>query len=100
MEIQQLKKSKIRYLILSRGRSNAIISHILFPFADVVVPESEKEDYQKKIKNNIITTPDNIKGLSSLRNYVLDNFEEKIIIMIDDDICKFLNLEYNIYTPI
>lgn len=42
----------------------------------------------ERIKNPIITIPDSIKGLGRVRNWVLDNFPEETIIMLDDDIVK------------
>lgn len=53
---------------------------------EVLVPESEKEQYINKIKNPLITIPDKYKGLGQVRNWVLKNFENDIIIMFDDDI--------------
>lgn len=57
-------------------------------YIEVLVPESQKEDYASKIKNPILTTPDDVIGLGMLRNWVLDNFTEETIIMIDDDIMR------------
>lgn len=74
-----------RTVILSRGRSDTITTHRLMPYATLVVPESEYEDYVH-IGLEIVTVPDEIIGLGPLRNWVLDHFKEKIIIMADDDI--------------
>ena len=92
--------SGTKYLILSRGRARTITSHKLFSFAEVIVPVSEKQDYEYKLKKEVLTYPDHIHGLSVLRNYVLRTFNEEIIIMINDDIKKILNIEHNIYTII
>lgn len=82
-----LKELDIRILILSRSRSNTISTHKFLPdFIEVLVPSSQKEAYESKIKNPIITIPDEIEGLGRVRNWVLRNFDENIIIMIDDDI--------------
>jgi hypothetical protein len=62
-----------------------MITHKLFPDAVLVVPESEKENYSG-YKLQIKTVPDEIVGLSKLRNWVLDNFCEEIILMVDDDV--------------
>lgn len=55
-------------------------------FIEVLVPESEREKYKKRISNPILTVPDEVKGLGPLRNWVLDNFKEEIIVMMDDDL--------------
>lgn len=76
-----------RILIVSRGRSQNIITHKFLPVADIVVPESEVEEY-KHTGNNIIPLPDGVLGLAKTRNWVLDNFKEFSIFMFDDDIKK------------
>ena len=80
-------------MILSRGRSESICTNKLLPeWVEVVVPESEKELYQKTVKNPLITTPDNVIGLGRLRNWCLDHFPEETVVMVDDDIMHFYNL--------
>jgi glycosyltransferase involved in cell wall biosynthesis len=59
----------------------------LFPFASILVPESEKSLYEY-LDNKIETVPDSIVGLGQLRNWILDNYDEEAIIMIDDDITE------------
>ena len=82
-----LKELGIKIVILSRGRSDSISTTKLLPdFIDVLVPESQKEQYEKAITNPIITTPDDIKGLGVLRNWCLSNFDEETVIMLDDDL--------------
>lgn len=77
-------------MILSRGRSNSISTVNLLPdWVEVLVPESQRSDYEAAVDNPIITTPDDVCGLGTLRNWCLDNFSEEIVIMLDDDIQKF-----------
>lgn len=77
----------IETVILSRGRSDTIISHKLFPDAVLCIPDSEKEAYAH-IPNRKVYVPDNIKGLGFLRNWILDNFPNDAIVMVDDDVKK------------
>lgn len=84
-----MKNAGIRLLILSRSRSKSIVQNTckLFPnWIEVLVPESEKEEYEKRIDNPVITVSDSIQGLGMLRNYCVQNFPEQIVVMIDDDI--------------
>jgi len=90
--------SWIRFLILSRGRARSMVSHKLFPFADILVPESEREDYEKRLRRPVLIYPDEVRGLSVLRNWALDNFENHVLVMIDDDIDHVSNQEFNLYT--
>jgi len=86
-EKDYLKLYDIRILILSRGRSESATTPSLLPdWVEMLVPESEKELYAAKFANPVLTTPDDVKGLGNLRNWVLDNFKENTVIMIDDDI--------------
>jgi len=55
----------------------------------MLVPESEREAYTAEYQNPILTIPDNQQGLGQVRNWVLDNFDEETVVMIDDDIDKF-----------
>lgn len=100
MVTKRLKESSIKIFILSRGRSSSIITHKLIPSADVIVPVCEKILYEKKLGKTVLTYPDEIKGLSKLRNYILDTYDEETIIMADDDIFSCKNIEFNLYTPI
>lgn len=93
MEKSWLKDLDIKILILSRGRSESISTHRLLPeYIEILVPESEKALYEAKVSNPILTTPDDIIGMGRLRNWVLDNFTERIVIMLDDDIARVYSL--------
>lgn len=75
-----------RVVILSRSRWDTITTHKLFPYATLVVPESEEKHYKPIFDGVIVTIPDDIVGIGNVRNWILDNFDEKIIVMADDDI--------------
>lgn len=82
-----LKELSIKIVILSRSRYDTMNTQNLVPdWVEVVVPESQKELYAERIKNDLITTPDDILGLGMLRNWCLDNFQEETVIMLDDDL--------------
>lgn len=82
-----LRDLNIKVVILSRGRSDSIITHKKVPdFIPVLCPESEKELYEKAVSNPILTTPDDVIGMGCLRNWCLDNFKEETVLMLDDDI--------------
>ena len=88
-----LSYSDFKFLILSRGRSETIKSHIIFPNATIVCPESEQKDYEK-YGLKVEPCPDNIIGLSLLRNYCIKKYKEKVVVMIDDDIFKVVRFDY------
>lgn len=85
----------IRLLIISRSRSDTIADNtarLLPDWVEVLVPESEREAYSKVIANPLLTVPDEVRGLGQLRNWILDNFKEETIVMVDDDISIVYNL--------
>lgn len=61
-------------------------SHKLFPGATLVVPESEKADYAAIPLPETVTIPDEITGVSAVRNWIVSRFEEDAVVMFDDDI--------------
>lgn len=78
-------EDSIKIVILSRGRSDTMTTHKILPMATLVCPESEAKDYEK-FGLPIVTTPDDVIGMGRLRNWVLDNFKEEILVMVDDDV--------------
>jgi len=72
-------------LILSRGRVNSITSHKLFPSAKLVCIEEEERLYRNHGLETVII-PKSVIGLGAIRNWCLDNFKDKTVVMVDDDI--------------
>ena len=81
----EFRPLKLRLVILSRSRSRSITSHKLFPTATLLVPASEAEHY-RHTGLEIETIPDEIAGISAVRNWVLRHFKDDAIVMLDDDI--------------
>jgi glycosyltransferase involved in cell wall biosynthesis len=91
-------------VILSRGRSKLISTYKIIKDPIVVVPQSEYEAYKKSTGlTSIIRIPDKIKGLAKVRNWALDHFRERVVVMLDDDITKVWCIShekgYNITDP-
>ena len=78
----------MKKIILSKGRSEVITTDKLISDYIVLVPDSEKEDYIRNKVKNIETIPDSVKGLGSIRNWVMDNYDGDLV-MLDDDITNF-----------
>ena len=83
--------TKIRYLILSKGRPEicfnttySLTKH-LNPF--IVIEPQEEIDYLKFFrKDQLIILPFSNKGLTMVRHWCLTNFNDDIIWMFDDDL--------------
>lgn len=98
-----LEKANTRVVILSRSRFKTITTHKLMPFATLVVPTSEFDDYDSIFEGEIIAIPDAITGIGNVRNWILNHFTEETIIMADDDIsyvrCAVGENGYNLDYP-
>lgn len=95
MENHWLDYSQIKFVIMSRGRAKSMTSHVLFPYATILVPKSEESDYRKELGEGytIETVEDNVKGLGLLRNHIVQRYPEDIIVMIDDDITHLCRVD-------
>ncbi len=85
---------KLKTVILSRSRFKDISTHKLLRNFDLVVPESQVEEYAKTVKNAdaIVPIPDDVLGLGAVRNWIMSHYDEEILIMLDDDIKNFVSL--------
>ncbi len=61
--------------------------------AILYVKESEAKEYQKNFKNEIISVPDGIDGITATRNYILEHQKGNDILMLDDDLLEFFYFE-------
>ena len=75
----------LKVVIPSRGRSDTITTHELMPYADVVVPESQVAEYSQ-VCDNVSPVPDEVAGMGAIRQWVLDNYEQEVVVMADDDV--------------
>ena len=69
--------------IPSKGRAGLITSHKVFKSATIFVPKNEIEQY-KIYSNEIIGIPNEIKGITATRNWILKNTKQNVF-FIDDD---------------
>lgn len=84
--------------IISYNRADEIKTHKFLEYYKVVIRESEKDKYLKVIpEENLLPVPDGeICGFTKVMNWVIENAEEDVIVILDDDIEKFqYRLEYN-----
>jgi hypothetical protein len=81
----ELRPLSMRFVIMSRGRPRSMTTHKLFPAATLVVPESELGNYAH-IALEKATIPDELSGVSVVRNWILKRFDEEVVVMFDDDI--------------
>lgn len=86
-----------KVFIPSMSRVGKITTHNFFNECFIVVPEKQKKDYEKQY-DNVIGCPDNIKGITRTRNFILKYCKENNIkyhLQIDDDVRYFYYDEKN-----
>lgn len=90
----------MKIYIPSKGRAGKVstIEVLLGLECLIVCPESEVEEYRKFYKN-VIGCPDKIVGITPTRNWILDNSEDKDIVMVDDDALGMYYFEKNEKIP-
>jgi len=74
------------FAIPSKGRPNGVKSKKVLPSAIVFVPISEIRDYEKAGVTNLIGIPDEVRGITRTRNWILDNTQDSQIVFLDDDV--------------
>lgn len=79
---------KIVFCSPSYRRPNGVEVDRFIPSVALYVAESEVEEYRKyNEKVHIRVIPDSVQGnLSRVRNYILEDQKENIVVMVDDDL--------------
>ena len=76
----------MKIAIISYGRADKVITREWLKRAELVVPERQKEDYEKKYKR-VVAVPDKLDGNSTKKkNAVLNLYKGEDIVILDDDI--------------
>lgn len=71
----------------SKGRAGKIIAtQKKLPGCFVYVPELEVDAYRRTGHKNVIGVPNDIKGITKTRNWILKNTDDKWVVFIDDDV--------------
>lgn len=60
-------------------------THHLVPRATLVVPEDEVAAY-RPVGLDIVAIPPSKVGVSAVRNWIVQHFEEEVVVMYDDDV--------------
>lgn len=93
----------LRVVIPSRKRVRILANRALslFPDAMVTVAESEMDDYRSIVDvARLVPHPDSVTGIASIRQWVLDNFDDECILFVDDDVYQLISLVGYSYSKI
>ena len=78
----------------SKNRAGRTTTDKILPnLSTFYVPKSELHQYEN-IKN-VIGVPNNVKGITETRNWILKNSDDKYVVFLDDDVknCGYTKLE-------
>lgn len=74
--------------IPSKGRAGKVPSWKYMPQGVVFVPELEVEAYQRTGIDRVVGIPNDVRGITATRNWILDNTSEDWVVFVDDDLKK------------
>ena len=79
----------------SMGRAGKTTTDKTIPSTVFYVPAREVEQYKRSGVQSVIGVPDEIKGITKTRNWILDSCGDPRVVMIDDDVrvCGFVRLD-------
>jgi len=70
----------------SKGRAGLVKTQKILPSCVVYVPELEVESYRMAGTQNVVGVPNDVRGITKTRNWILKNTEDPHVVMIDDDV--------------
>lgn len=79
--------------IPSKGRAGLTTSDKVLPTATMFVPEGELHQYTKTNKH-VVGIPNEVRGITKTRNWILKNTKESRVVFVDDDVkvCGYTKL--------
>lgn len=69
----------------SKGRAGSTVTDKFLKKSVLFVPKSEYHQY-KQYNNNVEIVPNEIKGITATRNYILKNSDQRRVVFLDDDL--------------
>jgi glycosyltransferase involved in cell wall biosynthesis len=70
----------------SKGRAGSVKTQAVLPSCRVYVPRLEVAAYRKMGTRNVVAVPDDVRGITRTRNWILRHARDPRVVMIDDDV--------------
>jgi hypothetical protein len=70
----------------SKGRVGRVKTQAVLPSCSVYVPALEASAYRAAGAQNVVAVPDQVRGITRTRNWILRNTKSRHVVMIDDDV--------------
>jgi len=73
--------------IPSKGRAGSVKTLKVLPSASLFIPESEATNYRDIYPDaEIVLVPEDVRGITNTRNWVLENTTDRYVVFVDDDV--------------
>lgn len=69
----------------SKDRVGRVSSRKIVPSATLFVPENEAEAYRMTYGPPVVSVPQEVRGITRTRNWILDHTRERWVVFVDDD---------------
>lgn len=77
----------MQFAIPSKGRAGRVKTADILKSCVIYCPENEVKFYKKSNPTqNIVGVPEDVKGITKTRNWILKNCNDKRVVMVDDDV--------------
>lgn len=76
----------VHVAIPSKGRAGKVRSQAVIPSASIYVPELEADAYRRTGLKHVVAVPNDVRGITATRNWILDHVKSARVVMIDDDV--------------
>ncbi|MCK9461601.1 MAG: hypothetical protein M0R80_18385 [Proteobacteria bacterium] len=86
-----MKAYNFEICIPSMGRAGSVETAKLFDDFKIFCPKREADEYRKFYGDKVFEVPDDIKGITATRNFILDH-SGKYVIQCDDDVIGFYRM--------
>jgi hypothetical protein len=74
--------------IPSKGRAGRTTTDAFMTTATLFAPKSEVDDYKRAAKCKVVGIPNDVRGITRTRNWILDNCGDERVVFVDDDLEK------------
>jgi hypothetical protein len=72
----------------SKGRAGRVRTQKILPSCSVYVPQLEAPAYRRAGARHVVAVPNEIRGITATRNWILRNTKARRVVMLDDDVAS------------
>jgi hypothetical protein len=84
--VTSARVSPLLIAVPSKGRAGKVRTQAILPSCTVYVPALEAGSYRAAGTRHVVPVPDDVRGITRTRNWILRNTKSRRVVMIDDDV--------------